>query len=105
MKNHFLAALAIALIASVGCSKAPDAGGTKAASNNGAGAATADAGKRARMAKKAATVPAKGVATVSGAPVVGQPAPEVTGPDTDGQVFNLSDYKGKVVMLDFWGQW
>lgn len=36
------------------------------------------------------------------APQVGQPAPEIDGVDLDGQRFRLSDYRGKVVMLDFW---
>jgi hypothetical protein len=38
-------------------------------------------------------------------PRVGQPAPEITGEDLDGVVFKLSDYRGKVVVLDFWGHW
>jgi hypothetical protein len=37
--------------------------------------------------------------------VVDKPAPEVEGEDTDGKAFKLSDYKGKVVLLDFWGNW
>jgi hypothetical protein len=36
---------------------------------------------------------------------VGKPAPEIEGEDLDGKKFRLSDYKGKVVMLDFWGDW
>jgi hypothetical protein len=36
--------------------------------------------------------------------VVGKPAPEVEGVDQDGKKFRLSDYKGKVVLLDFWTQ-
>lgn len=32
-------------------------------------------------------------------------APEISGPDIDGKDFKLSDYRGKVVMLDFWGNW
>jgi hypothetical protein len=35
---------------------------------------------------------------------VGKSAPEVEGVDQDGQKFKLSDYKGKVVLLDFWSQ-
>ena len=35
-------------------------------------------------------------------PTVGYPAPEIDGVDLDGVDFKLSDYKGKVVMLDFW---
>jgi thiol-disulfide isomerase/thioredoxin len=34
---------------------------------------------------------------------VGQPAPVIEGADTDGQVFRLSDYSGRVVMISFWG--
>jgi hypothetical protein len=36
---------------------------------------------------------------------VGQPAPDIEGEDADGKKFKLSDYKGKVVLLDFWGNW
>lgn len=36
---------------------------------------------------------------------VGKVAPEIEGPDVDGENFKLSDYRGKVVMLDFWGDW
>jgi hypothetical protein len=35
---------------------------------------------------------------------VGKAAPEVTGTDQDGKPFKLSDYKGKVVLLDFWSE-
>lgn len=36
---------------------------------------------------------------------VGKTAPEIDGEDVDGAKFKLSDYRGKVVMLDFWGHW
>jgi hypothetical protein len=36
---------------------------------------------------------------------VGKTAPEIEGVDVDGVTFKLSDYRGKVVMLDFWGHW
>ena len=36
---------------------------------------------------------------------VGQLAPEIEGEDLDGAKFKLSDYRGKVVMLDFYGDW
>jgi len=35
---------------------------------------------------------------------VGKAAPEVKGVDQDGKPFKLSDYKGKVVLLDFWSE-
>ena len=35
----------------------------------------------------------------------GKPAPEIAGEDIDGKAFKLSDYRGKVVLLDFWGHW
>jgi thiol-disulfide isomerase/thioredoxin len=38
-------------------------------------------------------------------PLVGKPAPEVVGADVDGRQFKLSDYRGKVVLLVFWGHW
>ncbi|MFT4543475.1 MAG: hypothetical protein ACI841_002085 [Planctomycetota bacterium] len=37
--------------------------------------------------------------------VIGKVAPNITGEDLDGVEFNLSDYRGKVVFLDFWGDW
>jgi hypothetical protein len=36
---------------------------------------------------------------------VGKVAPEIEGEDLDGKAFKLSDYRGKVVLLDFWGHW
>jgi hypothetical protein len=35
----------------------------------------------------------------------GKPALAIEGPDLDGKSFKLSDYRGKVVLLDFWGFW
>ena len=37
--------------------------------------------------------------------LVGKQAPDIEGVDQDGQRFKLSDYRGKVVLLDFWGHW
>jgi hypothetical protein len=36
---------------------------------------------------------------------VGKPAPDFYGESIDGFGFNLSDYRGKVVLLDFYGFW
>jgi hypothetical protein len=36
---------------------------------------------------------------------VGKTAPEIVGEDTDGKPLKLTDYRGKVVVLDFWGNW
>ena len=36
---------------------------------------------------------------------VGRTAPEIDGEDIDGKKFKLSDYRGKVILLDFWGHW
>jgi len=35
--------------------------------------------------------------------IIGKPAPEIEGEDLDGQPIKLSDYRGKVVGLVFWG--
>ena len=37
--------------------------------------------------------------------VVGKPAPEIDGPTLDGGTLKLSDRRGKVVVLVFWGSW
>ncbi|MEZ6194353.1 MAG: redoxin domain-containing protein [Planctomycetota bacterium] len=34
---------------------------------------------------------------------IGKVAPDIKGVDVDGTEFSLSDYRGKVVFLDFWG--
>jgi len=36
---------------------------------------------------------------------IGSAAPEIEGVDVEGVAFKLSDYRGKVVLLDFWGFW
>ena len=36
---------------------------------------------------------------------VGREAPDFLTEDVDGTEFRLSDYRGKVVLLDFWGFW
>ena len=38
-------------------------------------------------------------------PKAGEKAPDISGEDVDGKEFKLSDYRGKVVVLDFWGFW
>jgi hypothetical protein len=34
---------------------------------------------------------------------VGEAAPNITGEDAEGHALNLADFRGKVVMLSFWG--
>ena len=36
---------------------------------------------------------------------VGKTAPEITGQDVYGLPMKLSEFRGKVVMLSFWGHW
>lgn len=31
--------------------------------------------------------------------------PQIVGEDADGKIIRLSDYKGKIVLVDFWGTW
>ena len=38
-------------------------------------------------------------------PNVGDKAPEIEGKDIKGKDLKLSDFKGKVVVLDFFGDW
>ncbi len=37
--------------------------------------------------------------------VVGKPFPDFEGEDLAGKAFSLKDYKGKVVLIDFWATW
>ncbi len=36
---------------------------------------------------------------------IGKVAPDIEGTDLNGMPFKLSDYRGQVVLLDFWGDW
>ena len=38
-------------------------------------------------------------------PAVGEMAPEIALPNTEGTVMKLSSLKGKVVLIDFWASW
>ena len=51
----------------------------------------------------ACSEPAK--APTSGAPAVGQLAPDFTLSDLSGKPVSLSDFRGKVVIVNFWATW
>jgi tetratricopeptide (TPR) repeat protein len=36
---------------------------------------------------------------------IGKTAPDIVADDLDGKSFKLSEYRGKVVVIDFWGNW
>lgn len=36
---------------------------------------------------------------------IGKVAPEIEGEDVNGKKFKLTEYRGRVVVLDFWGDW
>jgi thiol-disulfide isomerase/thioredoxin len=48
---------------------------------------------------------AERIAIVRNAPVKGKAAPDFKLQSADGKAIALSDYKGKYVLLDFWGHW
>jgi hypothetical protein len=50
-------------------------------------------------------LPPEVVADLDRGTTVGKVAIEISGQDIDGAHFKLSDYRGKVVVLDFWGDW
>jgi cytochrome c biogenesis protein CcmG/thiol:disulfide interchange protein DsbE len=43
--------------------------------------------------------------TVAPSPLVGQPAPEVEGPDLDGDTVRLTDLRGRYVVVNFFATW
>lgn len=60
--------------------------------------------RTARKPPSSKTIPPAPSAATEGLNI-GQIAPEIDGVDLDGNRFRLSDYRGKVVLLDFWGHW
>ena len=36
---------------------------------------------------------------------IGEQAPEIEGINENGKPIKLSDYRGRVILLDFWGDW
>ena len=63
------------------------------------------------VADRATRQPRKGVITVTAgnsagkSNAAGKPAPEVTLKDLDGKDLSLGQYKGKVVLVNFWATW
>lgn len=53
---------------------------------------------------KAADLAKKEIEAIKKSPI-GKVTPEIAAEDTDGVNFKISDYRGKVVLLDFWGHW
>ncbi|MDG2012878.1 MAG: hypothetical protein P8J33_05200 [Pirellulaceae bacterium] len=84
--------------------------GNRGDANSGRGSTASDSRSTAKKRASAAPPKTKLVAAFpSGNGSVGLGAgdlvPEITGEDLEGTAFKLSDYKGKVIMLDFWGDW
>jgi hypothetical protein len=122
MKKVALAAVGIFLIALAGCDSGAKDGGGKDGGGKDGPAKTADANRGGTPGVTPGTAPsvapgAGGAAATLAAfdaapPVVadsplkeGEVIPDIEGVDTDGTRFKISDYRGKVVMIDFWGNW
>jgi predicted Zn finger-like uncharacterized protein len=67
--------------------------------------ATGPDGAPKAAGKAAPGASAPNPATLKEGVEIGNRAPEIEGEDIDGTPFKLSDYRGKVVVLDFWGHW
>jgi thiol-disulfide isomerase/thioredoxin len=58
------------------------------------------------FADRATRQPRKGIASVGvGNSAAAKPAPEITLKDLEGKDLSLSEYKGKVVLVNFWATW
>jgi hypothetical protein len=64
----------------------------------GASRLTAEQWEKANF--EGSPLPHAGLATLG--PPIGQTAPEIEGKDYHGKFFKLSDYRGKIVVLDCW---
>ncbi|MGY8749388.1 MAG: peroxiredoxin family protein [Pirellulales bacterium] len=82
-KSYLSISLIVAFVATIGCPESEETG----------------------MATVPASTSMPKTYTVTGGPAIGELAPEIEGTDLDGVAFKLSDYRGKVVMLDFYGDW
>ncbi len=92
MKQIFAITLMATLVLALGCDESAPT--TSTSESTGA----------PDVAAAAPSAPAAAPAA-QGGPTIGEMAPEIEGVDLDGVKFKLSDYRGKVVMLDFYGDW
>ncbi len=85
----------------------PSMGGGGAGSNAAASAGNDNPRNRAGNAAgpKPKKTLAKATPTGKKGTNPGDELPEINGRDMDGNAFKLSDYRGKVIMVDFWGDW
>jgi len=65
---------------------------------------TKDGQREAIASRPADPVPSRSAQKQS-SPLIGKPAPSFTLKDLEGKQVSLSDFKGKVVLLDFWATW
>jgi cytochrome oxidase Cu insertion factor (SCO1/SenC/PrrC family) len=88
-RRSSIAHFALGALAVLGSACAPGAGDGPAAGGSSAGrSALASAPANAKVGRE-----------------VGDLAPDFEAKDVEGKPFKLSDYRGKVVVLDFWGFW
>jgi len=57
------------------------------------------------MAEKATLIPADDASMYTSSPLLGKQAPNFTLEDLNGKKVSLADYKGKVVLVNFWATW
>ncbi|MBL8857631.1 MAG: redoxin domain-containing protein [Planctomycetes bacterium] len=117
MKHTIIhAGFALSLLAAAGCKNEIDRGtvtapsvtsesSTESTKDRPTELARAPEGERTPVVALPVDKPAEPKAVAPTKPVLGKLAPEISGEDIDGKPFKLSDYRGKVVMLDFWGHW
>jgi hypothetical protein len=90
-----------------------DTGESSASGNPGDVAGRENPAEREAAGEASGEAPAAGPAMVAAFPGTpgnvglgkGELVPEIIGEDLEGTEFRLSDYQGKVIMLDFWGDW
>ncbi|MEM9412439.1 MAG: hypothetical protein AAGA30_15095 [Planctomycetota bacterium] len=85
--------------------KPSDSGLTDLARNKESESADANAGRSETKKRKKRVLGPPAEPTGETGTELGDFIPEIEGKDVDGEFFASSDYEGKVMMIDFWGDW
>lgn len=98
--------LALSILAAAGCEKKPEVETRATDSATATSTPTTSTPSTTSTAPLSEVKPTVGIGqVVSVAPGAQDQAPDFSWKGSDGTVHNLKDYRGRVVMINFWGTW